>query len=485
MRTEQPILASKLLVWTFMAYLGVLPMAGTIALRHLLMVVALLLAVFVAFVSFRHKSLVACRNLAIPWLPLGAWWSYLCIFPLISESPDVAWHSFRVDWLMSIGAGILGLICASIATLQGPSIFALGVACMVPVFVHWTLILFHWSGLLGPSAPLVMTWPEIWDALQTQWNAGWNVGIGHGNFLSPFRGFDPNHGNQGLAATQSVALLLPLILTGWFQRNRHHAVLAFAGLAVCFGSVVIAMSRGALIFCSLVVLSGLALQLLRSDWHFSVRISGFYGVVLAMILGLGGLAIAKDSRWMLMNDKIQAAWMVEDPVAYFCNGPTPELVQHVRSSLDGARAEHVEAVLVGLSDDGGRLLAARSGLDLVAEHPWGLDGSRHVFKHLIQEACNGVPKIEFAHSHNGWIDLLLALGWMGAGLYLTVFLAMMVWGFRRFLQNPSNPWAQALLLTLVFWLFRGLVDSVYREHALMMQTALITYLAGRTWLTKA
>jgi hypothetical protein len=74
---------------------------------------------------------------------------------------------------------------------------------------------------------------------------------------------------------------------------------------------------------------------------------------------------------------------------------------------------------------------------------------------------------------------------MGAGLYLTVFLVMMAWGFRRFRQNPSNPWAQALLLTLVFWLFRGLVDSVYREHALMMQTALITYLAGRTWLTKA
>jgi hypothetical protein len=484
MRTEQPILASKLLTWTFMAYLGVLPMAGTIALRHLLMAMALLLAVFVAFVSFRHESLLSSRDLAIAWLPLLAWWSYLCVFPLISESPVVAWHSFRVDWLMSIGAGIIGLICSNRATLQGPSIFALGVACMVPVFVHWTLILFHWSGLLGPAAPLVMTWPDIWNALQTQWNAGWSVWVGHGSFLSPFRGFDPNHGNLGLAATQSVALLLPLVLTAWFQRNRYQAVLAFAGLALCLGSVVIAMSRGALIFCSLVVLSGLALQLLRNDWHFSVRITGFHGVVLAMIVGLGGLAIAKDPRWMLLNDKIQAAWMVEDPVGYFCNGPTLELEQRVRSSLYGTSPEHVDAVLAGLSGDGGRLLAARAGLDLVAEHPWGLDGSRHVFKHLIQEACDGVPKIEFAHSHNGWIDLLLALGWMGAGLYLTVFLAMMTWGFRRFRQNPSNPWAQALLLTLVFWLFRGLVDSVYREHPLMMQTALITYLAGRTWLTK-
>ena len=485
MRTEQSILASKLLTWTFMAYLGVLPLAGTIAVRHLLIVIALLLTVFVAIVSFRHQSLVACRDLAIAWLPLWAWWSYLCVFPLISESPSVAWHSFRIDWLMSIGVGIIGWICASRSTFQRPSIFALGLACMPAVFVHWTLILLILAGLLGPATPLVTTWSETWGALQTQWNAGWSVWVGHGSFRWPFHGFDPDHGNLGLAATQSVALLLPLFLTAWFQRNRLHAVLAFAGLALCLGSVVIAMSRGALIFCTLVVLSGLALQLLRKDWHSSVRVSGFYSVVLAMILGLGGLAIAKDPRWMLLNDKIQAAWMVEDPVGYFCDGPTPELEQRVRSSLDGARPEHVEAVLAGLSGDGGRLLAARAGLDLVAENPWGVDGSRHVFKHLIEKACDGVPKVEFAHSHNGWIDLLLALGWMGAGLYLSVFLGMMAWGFRCFRQNPSNLWAQALLLTLVFWLFRGLVDTVYREHALLMQTALITYLGGRTWLTKA
>ncbi len=485
MTTVQSIWAGKLLAWIFMAYLAVLPLAETIALRHLLMAVALLLAVFIAFVSFSHESIDSCRILVIEWQPLWAWWVYLCAFPLISEIPDVAWHSFRVDWLMSIGAGFIGLVCASRTNFQGPSVFTLGLACMVPVFVHWVLILFGWSGLLGPSVPLVMTWPKIWDALQTQWNSGWSVWAGHGAFRWPFHGFDPDHGNLGLAATQSVALLLPLFLTAWFQRDRYHAMLTFAGLVLCLGSVVIAMSRGALIFCTLVILSGLALQFLRQERHFSFRAAGFYGVVLSMIIGLGGLVIAKDPRWMLLNDKIQAALMVEDPVGYFCDGPSPELEQRVRSSLNGAKPEHVEAVLSGMNGDGGRLLAARAGLYFVAEHPWGVDGSRHVFKNLMQHACNGVPKVEFAHTHNGWIDLLLALGWMGAGLYFSALLGMMYWGVKRLLQNPSNLWAQALLLTLVFWLFRGLVDSIYREHALLMQTALITYLAGRTWLTKS
>lgn len=473
------------LAWVLMAYVAVLPLAQTIALRHVIMAVALMLVVKCCANVYQQDSLRALRSIPFAWLPFFAWWGYLCVFPLLSESPEVAWGSFLGDWLMSIGAGVIGWVAAISSVSSGPGIVALVVACMAPVLIHWALILLSWTGLLGPSVPLVMSWSQVWDALQTQLSSGVGAWIGNGTFRWQFHGFDPDHGNLGLAATQSIALLCPMLITAWHQRNRSQFMWVFVPLILCFGSVVLAMSRGAQIFSLLIFVAAFVLQFFRRAQRISPRLPGLWGVVLVLSLGLVGLALAKDARWAILGDKVQAAQMVEDPVRFFCDGLTPELEERVRSHFKHADPAYVDSVVSGMGGDGGRFLAAKAGLVFVAAHPFGVDGSRHVFKNLIKDACGGPPKLEFAHTHNGWLDLLLSLGWFGAVLYFSALIVMMCWAFKRFQQNPTCLWAQALLLTLVFWLFRGLVDSVYREHALLMQAAMIMYLAARSRCTKA
>ena len=65
------------------------------------------------------------------------------------------------------------------------------------------------------------------------------------------------------------------------------------------------------------------------------------------------------------------------------------------------------------------------------ENPRGLDDSRHAYTKLIANKCGHEPVLQYAHSHNSWVDLALALGWLG----MLAFESMMVYFFRAGLSG--------------------------------------------------
>jgi O-antigen ligase len=120
----------------------------------------------------------------------------------------------------------------------------------------------------------------------------------------------------------------------------------------------------------------------------------------------------------------------------------------------------------------------RAGIEMVLEHPLGIDGSRQSYEQLIQTQCHSIPMLEFAHTHNSWIDLSLALGWMGACLFASVLIYFIRRAVTLIYAHAQDSMSGVLLLLAGFWLVRGFFDSLYREHYLEMQAMLLIYLYG-------
>lgn len=474
-----------------LGYLAVLPIAETIALRHLLMA---LLLVLLLIAGVQKRGQFTLLDVSWSWrhfAPLALWCGWLLVYPLSATEPDVAWKSLQSEWLMAIAAWTLGISGALWLREKGPGLMALGHASMVLVAIHLGLTLLAWSGLLGSSPPSVMTWQEIGHALQARLlqDEAWHWQ----HFRWGFQGFDPMHGNLGYTATQAVALMLAVLMSAWRAGQIRSAVYAGLAVALCFFSVVVAMSRGAVLYSVIVLILGAVVYRLRlisnAEGTAQVRQAGgrtfllvprvWVGLLLVVLLGTAWLSLQKDARWGQMYDKVAASWMVDRPIEFLCEGVSPALESRVRQRFSDLPPQRIDAVLDGLRGDGGRVLVMRAGLTLVAQHPWGLDGSRHSFKKLIWQACGHPPALDFAHSHQGWIDLLLALGWAGGALYFALLAYLAAYGWKNMLSQSAQPWALALLLLVTFWLLRGFTDAVYREHTLLMQGLVLGYLWGQ------
>jgi len=361
---------------------------------------------------------------------------------------------------------------------------------MLLVGIHLLLTLLAWSGLLGEGAPSVMSWREIYDALNLRLFGGGALEWRWQAFPWGFQGFDPMHGNLGYTETQAMALFSSICILAWSRREILRLILSGLAVVAGFLSVVIAMSRGAILYSMIVLGAGLLVYWGRLHVHATsnepqqlglptranvwprVLVGLMFGVFVFVLL----LSVQKDPRWSLMRDKVIASFIVERPVDFLCVGITPEIETRVRQRFPDYEPERISALVDGLRGDGGRILVMRAGWQLVMQHPLGLDGSRHSFKKLMAAQCGHVPVLEFAHAHHGWIDLLLALGWLGGALYLWLLIHFLALGWRGLVASQTRHWALALMLVALFWLLRGFTDAVYREHMLLMQAVLMGYL---------
>lgn len=134
--------------------------------------------------------------------------------------------------------------------------------------------------------------------------------------------------------------------------------------------------------------------------------------------------------------------------------------------------------------DAARVVVLRAGIALASHNPWGSDGSRLAYQNLLREQCSQ-PVILMAHTHNGWIDTILALGWAGGALYWVVLSYFFVTGYTYLRSsNHLNEWAIVLVALSLFWILRGATDSVFKDHMLEMQGFVLAYAAANVWLQR-
>jgi hypothetical protein len=485
----------SLYFYGLLAYLAILPMAGTVALRSLLVI--FLLGILLCTLVFKTwRSALAWPVLLSPvFVPLLLWVIYLCAFPLWAEQPATAWENLRGQWGMSIAAWIIGAGGVLLLGRQGPSLWQLGLASAMLVMLHLLMTLLAWSGLLGANMPSTMPLAHMLTAVQDVITGSGVAPWSWQPFPWGFRGFDTMHGNLGYTANQAIILFMCYLVFATQKRRLAAAGLASLGVVLCFMSVVIAHSRGAVLYGLLMaLLAGLVFYLrchqpmtsLALETQQARNLPRKQLIMMQALLGTLMLAVLfsfkNDERWHQMLERVQVAFVISDPVGFLCNGQSEETLTEIREHLVSKDPVQVASSLEGLKGDGGRILLMRAGVVLLQDVPLGLDGSRFSYRKLMNVRCGHPPVEEFSHAHQGWLDTAFALGWLGAGLLLTTLMCLAGTGWRYMRDPLTAPWALALFLLAAFWILRGFADSVYREHFLQMQAVLLAYVCARVML---
>lgn len=418
-------------------YLAALPMAGTIALRNVALI---------ALCAFLMWSLLRHRPTFFWSVPILLWAIYLLLFPFFSDSPAIAAHSLLGQW----GRGLLAmLVGAGVASVffkrnQG-SAFYVGLISSVPILIH--LVLFTWKALETSSIP-------------------WG-----------YWGRETHHADLGYAAGQAIVLLAAAMAAGSGTSRRWAAALIVA----CLLSTALANSRAGFVFALgggfLVVIS---IYAARSTYRGRHVLLALTGLLIAGIFFFS-VAVKEDSRWLNMTSDLVAG-LSGDAIQIECEGTSSIESQIVAQYGAGEKAQSVIASVQG--GDGARVVVLRAGIALAIKHPWGSDGSRFAYQHLLKEECSD-PVILMAHAHNGWIDTILALGWAGGALYLMVLANFVVIGYVHLRRSDQlNEWAIVLVALASFWILRGSIDSVFKDHMLEMQGFVLTYGAANLWLQR-
>ena len=418
-------------------YLASLPMSGTIALRNVSLVA---LCVGLAWVTLRHRS-------SVQWpIPIMLWAAYLFLFPFISNDPTIAAHSLMSQW----GRGLLAMLAgAGVASLlfkrtQG-SAFFLGILSMVPIIIHLCLFAL-----------------KAWETSSIPWG---------------YWGRESHHADLGYAAGQAVILLAAAFVVG----NGTYRGWAAALIAACLLSTALANSRAGFVFALVGgLLVFISVYVARRAHQRRYIFSAMVGLLFSGVVFLS-MAVEEDTRWPTMTSDLIAGFL-GDAIQIECEG-TSSIASKINAQYGSE--EEVQRVISSVKNgDAARVVVLRAGIALASKYPWGNDGSRFAYQNLLREQCSQ-PVILMAHTHNGWIDTILALGWVGGALYLMVFSYFFVTGYTYLRSSTHiNEWAIVLVALAVFWILRGLVDSVFKDHMLEMQGFVLAYAAANISLQR-
>ena len=353
---------------------------------------------------------------------------------------------FKSEWMHFILFSIVGAgsgLYASKNKSLNPLLFV-GAAFSIPLLIHLSLALYK--------------------------------GIGLGAIPWGYWGISEIHGDLAYASLQASILLTVYFLNG--AKTRLQYTLTTLLLIACVASPLIAQSRGGVIFAV-----GSIFFTLTSYLYFKPSTTPLRGktilisIVALLFLGLiikSGVAVNPE-RWGGSLSRAISG-LQGDANSVFCNGV--EILRNDYQSKGIPITSQIESELNAIKDgDGARVMVARSGFDLMSEHPMGINGSKQAYQIAINQFCGKAPVIVISHAHNGWIDTALAIGIPGALLLLFVLINYGVQGFR--LGNgsyPFNAMGLALFASAFIWLFRALLDSTLRDQMLEIQAFIFPFL---------
>jgi hypothetical protein len=366
-----------------------------------------------------------------------------------SENFRTALSNFRGEWMHFILFSIIGSGVGLILGKMSPTkiLLYLGIAFSLPLCIH--LILFLIKGIQTETIP----WRYI--------------------------GINEIHGDLGYTALEAAILLFTFYL---YQAKNKTARYSAIGLTlICILSPLLAGSRGGTGFTALsLMLIAVFHFFIGPEKKMGIRnklLTGCAIAVSVLTIWMAGAAI-DPNRWGANTISRLSTGLEGNPSEVYCNGIasledglkqngvkiTPEIQAGVNSVVDG---------------DGARVMAARSGVMLMLQHPMGIDQSKQAYQIAIRQYCNDEPKIFISHTHNAWIDTALAIGIPGIVLLFLVMLQYAKLGYAACIKKTTNsPFGVALLASAVLWTLRGILDSTLRDQMLEMQAFILSLLLG-------
>lgn len=424
------LLGVVLLGLLFLAF----PIPRTISLRDLLLLLALLVFGYIAWRNRRrHEN---PRALVVPAALLAGLtvWIYFVAFFV---SPETGWSLGETNsqWLRGVMALLLGAMAALATGGEAGPRRKLLLAVLVPLLLHVLYVDFAAVKILMQHQPL--------DRL-----GGLTEGPDKSNYLTNMAFaflftelfFRLVHGRRILPFGNAVlgAVTVATLLSVPVERMRN-GIIALVVMLLAVGVLYLATRRGRL------------------------KRTAHVGIVLAMILvavgGLGIAATAKQSTSLRnLIATIPIAWDTEHYKAWQDEKKYGWPVLPSGETVDPSAYQ--------------RIAWFKEGLILVGEHPLGIGYGRNAYGHGIKAKYGE----GYGHSHSGLLDLTIGIGVPGALLWLGFLVSLISLAWRHY-RSAGNYAAVLLLLVLIDFSIRMLVDSVIRDH-MLQQFMLLAGLAA-------
>jgi hypothetical protein len=240
-------------------------------------------------------------------------------------------------------------------------------------------------------------------------------------------------------------------LLGW------HTPVVFGLTAFMIVAMVLAGARNGLI--GMFFLFGSAICLWFSG-HTAKReaLLRLLPFVLLMAL-LAWVAIKSDARWQKFADTVPIALDTEHYRAWLTRTDYPHLPDG--QVVDDSAYE--------------RIAWMKMGLELAIHYyPLGYGYERWVFGQALLPIYHGTAG---GHSHSGYVDLLLSVGFPGLLLWLTFVAGVLVFAVRNY-RRAHSPLALLLFFLVMSFNGRMVLDSVWRDHYLQTHFFLVAFLVA-------
>lgn len=430
---------------------------GTIGLRYGLLIILLILGVILNFRRQPRSVYLAHTVAPIIWLLLLTGWIALVII-LWGVEPSLSWAEFRGQWLVSLGAGLIGILLARAALNESSDrvmtlIAVIFWTLLIQVLLHDVLdVLYALSTGEVPfrQAP-VLYLPEISKAL---WQG------------QPFTaGFTGQSGdkfsyvNNTLAALVVAELVQRIMLKQrWLPIGWPVLVLSLAAVLAC---TYLLQFRNGNVGLLLLIGFAILMVLIRKARRWPLwKILSAAAVLLALLVSFGGALYKSDARWQTLMETAPIAWDTQTHQAWRKVSPYPEL----------PNGQQVDA------SNYDRLAWAKEGAILILDHPLGAGYNRNAFGDCIdlKYAMNGAYR--GGHSHSGLIDFAIANGIPGLLLWLSFLGALFYAGWCAFMRGKIAP-GLALMFIVSGFFSRSIVDSNIRDHMLQQFMFLVMLFA--------
>lgn len=292
-------------------------------------------------------------------------------------------------------------------------------------------------------------------------------------------GISETHGPLAYASLQASILLSTFLLTQ--ARTSSIKLISVLLISICIASPLLAGSRGGLVFALVCLLSTYLIYFIFSNHKQDSGNKKYLGLILVCVATAVSIfaGIKTDpQRWDGLLSRFSVG-LVGDPIQVYCKG-IPYLVDELvskKGSIDENTRLGIESVING---DGARILGARSGLALVAKNMMGIDGSKEAYQIAISKECGRDPLLFISHTHNAWLDTILAIGIPGALLLFGTMAIYAIGGYSAFKKGGAaiSPYGLALLMSTLLWGIRGLVDGTQRDQMLEIQGFIFALLFG-------
>lgn len=414
-------------VWMLLGLSGVLlfvfSLPHAMALRKLLLLIAFLVA-FKYFLAALKNNPKPLTSAVLIFILLQVW--MLVIAGFVSNQAWASFSEWRGQWLPTLMSFVIGIGLARVlmlSRLEKPcAAIALTIAIPITLFLCINAVVI------------------VFDLIQAGKFAPNQFGIG---------------GQKGITGYQ-ITLLLPILMADLLSRmakgNRLLPVPVWIIVAVfvlVLFNLIAASSRNGLLILLLAIFLGAVVMLPEIRKSYSAK--KIISVGLAALVFVSAIALVSyktDSRWQTFVETLPIAWDIDRDLRW----------------LDG------DGLILPLTPSGQqvdtseyyRIAWVREGWRMLMANPWGTEISRDTFYNLVLEKYG---RAGMAHSHNSWIDLGLQVGIPGLLLWGCTLWLLAKFGWRAWRMH-KEPLGMALVLMVIMFAIHGLIDSIFRDHAI-------------------